>query len=405
MIRWKLNLVVLWLGLFLVMSGMTMIIPFLPYYIQELGIHEPEQVARWAGIIFAANFVTSFLFQPLWGKLADRYGRKIMLLRSGFGMAIVMILMGFSSNVWHLLALRLVNGVISGFNPAATALVAATTPKERAGFAMGVVQSGTVGGTILGPLIGGLMAGWVGYRPIFYITGTLILLATLLALFVVKEQFNAQEASNQEQVSIITGFKQLIQVKPLLALFSVTFVIQFAITSSMPLLPLFIQEMHPDISMIAFYAGLVGSVTGVSNMLASPILGRLGDRYGSSKILMFALIGSTIALIPQAFVHNVWQLIISRFFMGLFIGGLLPSVNALIRQYTPNGMVSRAFGFNTSFLSMGNMTGATLGGLFSGLIGIRGIFIVGAILMLGNALWFRWNQSTQKSDNRSEEFG
>src|SRR6476660_7826592 len=115
MVRWKVNLMVLWLGQFLVMGGMTMIMPFMPLYLQELGMKNPHEIATWAGIIFAGNFVTSFLFQPFWGGLADRYGRRVMLLRSGFGMAIVISLMGFAGNAWQLLLLRMLNGTISGF--------------------------------------------------------------------------------------------------------------------------------------------------------------------------------------------------------------------------------------------------------------------------------------------------
>lgn len=392
--NWKLNLFVIWIGLFLVMSGMTMIIPFMPYFIQdELGVTEPDKVALWAGIIFAGNFVTAVISQPIWGVIADRYGRKVMLLRSGFGMATVIVLMGFSTSVWHVLGLRLLNGLISGFNPAAISLISTNTPKEHMGFAMGVAQSGTVAGTILGPLIGGLLASWVGFRPIFYITGSLVFLATLLALFVVKEQFDAKEAAARPKSSMLQNFKQLAGIKPLLALFSVTFVIQFAIMSSMPLMPVFVQEMHPNAALLAFYAGLVGSVTGISNMIASPLLGRLGDRFGSSRVLQISLIGAGICFIPQAFVQNIWQLLVIRFMIGVFIGGLLPSVNALIRKSAPEGMESRTYGLNTSFLSMGNMIGPLLGGVLAGWIGVRGLFIMGAMAMLINAIWFKVIQS------------
>ena len=149
------------------------------------------------GIIFAANFVTAFLFQPLWGKLSDKYGRKMMLLRSGFGMAIVMVLMGFATSPWHLLLLRMVNGTISGFNPAAVSLVSINTPKERMGFAMGTLQSGGIAGTILGPFLGGLLADAVGYRPIFYLTGLSLFAASLLAFFIVKERFDRAAAASK----------------------------------------------------------------------------------------------------------------------------------------------------------------------------------------------------------------
>ncbi|MBP1154730.1 MULTISPECIES: MFS transporter [unclassified Paenibacillus] len=397
--RWKVNLIVLWLGQFLVMSGMTMIIPFLPLYIQEMGIHDPHEVAMWAGIIFAGNFVTAFIFQPIWGGLADRFGRKVMLLRSGFGMSVVMMFMGLASAPLHLLLLRMANGVISGFMPAAVALVSANTPRERMGFAMGTLQSGSVAGTILGPLFGGLMAEWFGFRPIFYITGGLLFAASLLAAFMVKETFDLEKAKNNPKMTIFSGFRELIRTRELPALYSVTFVIQFSILSSMPLIPLFVQELHGSGQLLAFYAGLVGSVTGFSNMIASPLLGRLGDRLGSHRILAIALIGTGLAFIPQVFVTNIWQLLASRFLLGIFMGGLIPSVQTLIRQYTPSGMESRSYSFNTSALALGNMLGPVIGGAVSGWIGIRGIFLTAAVLLLLNALWVRLSLYHRKQEH------
>jgi DHA1 family multidrug resistance protein-like MFS transporter len=369
------------------MAGMTMIIPFLPLYIQELGIHDQSEVAIWAGAIFAANFVTAFLFQPIWAKLADRYGRKIMLLRSGFGMAIVMVLMGLSQTAWQLLLLRILNGTISGFNPAAVALISTSAPKERMGFALGTLQSGTVAGTIMGPLIGGLMADSIGYRPIFFITGSCLILATLLVLFLVREQFDKKLAASRPQLSIFKGFAQLRAIPQLPALFTATFIIQFAFLSTMPIMALFIQDMHGDIDQLALYAGLAGSITGFSNMIASPLLGRLADRIGPHRILGIALLGAALTFIPQAFATHIWQLLVARFCLGICMGGIIPTVHALIRKYTPDGMESRAYGFNSSFLSLGNIVGPTVGGLASGWIGIPGVFLISAVLMLINSIW------------------
>ncbi|UUZ80026.1 MFS transporter [Paenibacillus sp. P26] len=307
MAGWRINLLVLWFGNFLVMAGMTMIVPFLPLYIQEMGLHDPNRLATWAGIIFAGNFVTSFLFQPIWGGLADRYGRKVMLLRSGFGMAVVMTLMGLAQTPWHLFLLRMLNGVISGFVPASVSLMSAGTPKDKMGVAMGTLQSGSVAGSILGPLFGGVLAEWIGFRPIFFITGGLLFAASLLAAFLVKEKFDTAMAKKQQTMSIFSGFKELSTTKEPPALYSVTFVIQFAILSSMPLIPLFVQRLHGGGEMLAFYAGLVGSVTGFSNMIASPLLGRVGDRLGSQRVLAISLIGAALAFIPQAMVHNIWR--------------------------------------------------------------------------------------------------
>nr|WP_275983750.1 MFS transporter [Paenibacillus hamazuiensis] len=391
---------VLWLGQFLVMSGMTMIVPFLPFYIQELGIHDQHQVAMWGGFIFAANFVTSFIAQPIWGGLADRYGRKIMLLRSGFGMAVVMVLMGFATAPWQLLVLRMLNGTISGYMPAAVTLVSANTPREKMGFAMGTLQSGQVGGSILGPLIGGLLAEWVGYRPIFYITGACLFVASLLALFLVKEKFDAEKATKQPKESIIAGLKELGKTRQLPALYTVTFAIQFAMLSPMPLIPLFVQELHGQDKLLAFYAGMVGSITGFSNMIASPLLGKWSDRIGPEKVLGVALIGAALSFIPQAFVSNIWQLMASRFLLGIFMGGMLPCVQTLIRKYTPNGMESRSYSYNSSALSLGNMLGPVIGGALSGWLGIRGIFLMTTVLLIANSLWVR--RSLYGKDRREQ---
>ncbi len=365
-----------------------MIIPFLTLYLQfELGLSDPHEIGLWAGVIFAGNFVTAFIFQPIWGKLADRYGRKMMLLRSGFGMAIVMVLMGFATNPWHLLLLRMLNGTISGFNPASIALVSATTPKDRMGFAMGSLQSGAIAGTILGPFIGGLLADAVGFRPIFYITGALLFIASLLALFVVKESFDLAKAARRVQASVLQGFKVISRIPQLMALFGVTLLIQFASMSPMTLIPLFVQELHGTTANLAFWAGFVGSVTGLSNMVAAPLLGRLSDRIGAERVLAVSLIGAALAFIPQALADTVWQLLLARFGLGLFLGGLIPAVNSLIRQYTPDGMESRAYSFNTSTLSLGNMIGPITGGILSGYIGIQGLFYVCGALMLLNGIW------------------
>lgn len=389
--QWKKNLAVLWVGQFLVMAGMTMIIPFLSLYLQaDLGLSDAHETATWAGIIFAGNFVTSFLFQPLWGKLSDRYGRKMMLLRSGFGMAIVMVLMGFAQNPWHLLLLRMVNGTISGFNPASVSLVSATTPKERMGFAMGTLQSGGIAGTILGPFIGGLMADAIGFRPIFYVTGLLLFLASLLAMFVVKESFDRTKAAAKPNISVLEGFRRLGRIPQLTSLFAVTFLIQFAMIGPMPLMPLYVQELHGTAVNLAFWSGLVGSATGLSNMVASPLLGRLSDRIGQERVLGVSLVGAALLFVPQAFASTVWQLLALRFLQGMFLGGLIPSVNALIRKHTPDGMESRSFSLNSSTLSLGNMIGPVAGGVISGWIGIEGVFIVSAALFVINAVWVRW---------------
>jgi MFS transporter, DHA1 family, multidrug resistance protein len=386
--RWKVNLAVLWFGNFLVMAGMTMITPFLALYLKkDLGMTNEHAIGIWAGLIFAANFVTSFLFQPLWGKLSDRYGRKIMLLRSGFGMAIVMTLMGFAQTPWHLLALRMANGIISGYAPAAVSLVSASTPKDRMGFAMGTLQSGGTAGVILGPLIGGWMADSFGFRPIFYITGTLMFIASVLSWVMVRENFDRTAAARAPQMSIIKGFQELMVIPQIPVLLSITLLIQFAMLSPMALIPLYVEKLLGSTHNLVLWAGFVGAVTGLSNMLFSPLLGWLGDRIGAKTILVISLAGTAVMFVPQAFAGSVGELLIYRFLLGCFMGGLIPTVNALLRKFTPDGKESRAFGFNGSALALGNMLGPVTGGILSGSIGIEGLFLVSAALLMATGVW------------------
>jgi DHA1 family multidrug resistance protein-like MFS transporter len=385
--RWKINLLVLCFGQFLVMAGMTMILPFLPFYLLELGLSDPEQIAKWTGLIFAANFLSAFLFQPLWGSLADRYGSKIMLLRSGFGMALVMTLMGFATSAWMLLILRFINGIVAGFNPAATSLISTHTPQEKMGFAMGTFQSGGVAGMIMGPLLGGILAEWIGYRYIFYVTGSLLFLAACLTWALVKENKSNYRTTSKENPSILSSFRLMTQSKQLLVLFSITFAIQFSLLFTMPIIPLLVTELHGTGPGLAFFTGLVVSITGFSNMLASPWIGRFADRVGAERILLVCLVGVGIMFLPHFWVHTMTELFIVRFLLGVCIGGLLPMVNSLIGRYSPQGMKSLAYGFNSSALSLGNMLGPIIGGMIYGLFSIREMFLVAASLMLLNAGW------------------
>lgn len=174
MTSWKRNLFILVISQFFVISAMTMIIPFLPLFLQELGVNNPETLGIWAGVIFGANFLTAFLFSPFWGRMGDKYGRKMMILRSGFGMAVIISLTAFAIGPISLLLLRLLNGVVSGFIPASIGLVSTNTPKEKVGYALGILQSGSVSGAICGPLIGGVLASNFGYSMVFIITGICI---------------------------------------------------------------------------------------------------------------------------------------------------------------------------------------------------------------------------------------
>lgn len=376
--KWKKNLYILVVSQFMVMAAMTMIIPFLPLYLQELGVTDPQSITIWAGFIFGINFLSAFIVSPFWGKLADKYGRKPMVLRSGIGMAIVMILTGFAAGPWSLLFLRLLNGTISGFIPASIALVSTNTPKEKAGYALGILQSGAVAGGICGPLFGGLLAEAFGFRTIFNITGIGLALAALTVWLFVKEEFTPPEAG--EKTSTMDDFKKIAAVSPIVQIYMVVFIIQFALIGINPLVSLYVEDLSGGVNS-AFYAGLAVSSMGIANMVAAPILGKASDNKGAYYTLFVCLIGAAAFSVPQAFVTSLWQLIAMRFMTGLCLGGLLPAANTLIRQLAPSGMESRTYGFSNSFLFLGSLLGPIIGGLLAAVYGIQGVFLVSAVML------------------------
>lgn len=399
---WRRNLYILMVSQFLVMSAMSMIIPFLPLYLQEMGIRDPAETQLWAGAIFGINFLSAFIMAPIWGSMADRYGRKIMVLRSGFGMAIVIFLTGLATSPLQLLFLRLLNGTISGFIPASISLTATNTPKERVGYALGMLQSGAVAGSIMGPFIGGILAEIVGFRMIFFLTATILAIATFVVLFAVKEEFKPRKKERKQ--NFWKDGSTILHQRPLVLFFIVGVFLQFAMVGPMPLMSLFVSQLGAPGGYVAFFAGLVPAATGLANMIASPLLGKLGDRYGSERVLFFAMLGAALFFIPHLFVHSIWQLLVFRFLLGLCVGGLLPSLSALIRKFAPPGKESTAFGYQSSANFLGNMLGPVTYGYLSGFTGIREVFLFTSLLLVCAAFWLKFSlklklQSSHENTN------
>lgn len=189
-INWKRNLIVAWLGCFLTGAAFSLVMPFLPLYVEQLGVTGHSELNMWSGIVFSITFLFSAIASPFWGGLADRKGRKIMLLRSALGMGIVMVLMGLAQNIWQFLILRALLGLLGGFVPNANALIATQVPRNKSGWALGTLSTGGVSGALLGPMAGGLLADSYGLRPVFFITASVLLLCFLSPYFVSKKNSN-----------------------------------------------------------------------------------------------------------------------------------------------------------------------------------------------------------------------
>lgn len=381
---WKRNLMICWVGMFATGIGMSQIAPVLPLYIGDLGVTDAGTVNQLSGIAFGVTFIVAAVFSPLWGSAADKYGRKPMLLRASLGMAVVVALMGFAPNVTVLIILRLLLGTISGYVTACNTLIATQADQRNAGFALGTLATANVAGALLGPIIGGSIADVFGLQPVFFITGSIMLVAFMLTLFFVKENFVPPGKKNDAMREV---WKAIPEKKLTMVLCVTFFVIMLGVYSIEPLITVYIREMTLDLSHLALISGLAFSVSGLGNMISAPWLGRVSDRSGAHKVLLMALILAGVFFIPQAFAHTPWELIGYRFLLGLTLGGLAPTVIILVRKITPRAHVGRIFGFTTSAQYLGIFAGSIFGGQVSAAFGIPAVPLITGALMFIAAVW------------------
>lgn len=398
--NWERNLLVLWFGTFMAGIAFSLVMPFMSLYIDTLGNFSNSQLNFLSGITFSSTFLVSAAFSPIWGSLADQKGRKVMLLRTALGMAIVIGLMGTVTSVYQLIILRLLQGIFSGYISNATALIATGTPRERSGQVLGTLATGSTAGTLLGPLLGGVAASAFGYRYTFFITGTILFIVFLLSLFFVHEEFTPIKKADMLPAKTI--FKELKYPHVVLGMFITTLIIQASNNSISPIISLFIRQLLHGHGNVTLVSGIVASIPGIATLIAAPRFGKLGDRIGSERILAIGLLFAVIVYIPMSFVHNVWQLGALRFLIGISDACLLPAVNSLLTKYSPQYAAGRIFSYNQSFQASGNVAGPLIGSSVSSIFGYRGVFLSTSLLVLVNFLLVRRNTAEIKEKEAQE---
>lgn len=392
---WKRNLAVCVFGSFTTIVAMTLLLPFLPLYVQQLGVSEPAAIARWSGAIFGATFLTAALLSPLWGRLADRYGRKLMMIRASLGMAVAMSLMGMAHNVWELFAFRLLAGVLGGYASGSTILVATQTPKARVGWALGILSSGVMAGNLVGPLIGGALPPLIGIRATFLAAGAVIFIAFLATAFCIKEAAKAgagkdkRTTSAANEATALRGWAAVPDKGPLVAMLATGMLLMFANMSIEPIITLYVAKLVTDPSQVTVVSGVVMSAAALGSILSASRLGKLADRIGHWRVMIACMTVSAVLLIPQAFVHAAWQLVGLRFLMGAALGGLLPCVASVIRHRVPAHVAGGMLGYSTSAQYAGQVAGPLAGGIVGGTFGMRSVFLATAVLMALGALYNR----------------
>jgi DHA1 family multidrug resistance protein-like MFS transporter len=379
MLSWQRNLYILFAVQLLSTVGFSMIFPFLPLYVADLGIVTAGSIEFWAGMVFSAQAVTMMVVSPIWGTLADRRGRKLMLERATLGGALLVALMGFAQNAEQLVALRALQGAVSGVVAAATALVAAQTPREHSGYALGLINMARWGGVAAGPLIGGFIAETFGYRESFWITGALLGLAGLAVFFFVHEEFTPPDAAHRR--SFWGGYRLLLAAPGMAGLYSLTFLRSLGSTLLIPILAFFVLELNQGVSAgAAMTTGLVIGAAALTSSLSAIYLGRLGDRIGHTRILAASAIAAALLYLPQVWVTTTWQLILLQALTGVAIGGLIPSVAALMNLWTDGGGQGAIYGLDNSVQASARVVAPLLAATIAMLAGYRGVFAAGALV-------------------------
>jgi MFS transporter, DHA1 family, multidrug resistance protein len=361
--------------------------PVMPLFLPALGVATDSAVNFWAGAIASVTSFVAVFTSPIWGRMADRYGRKLMVLRSSFAIGVCTMLMGLAQTPWHMLGLRALMGAFAGFSSASVVMVASQVPERRLGYALGLLSTGQLVGSLIGPVIGGGVADLSGsYRLPFFVAGSISIAAFGLCWWLVPERFT-RPAATKERASVWQSMRLMAASGGLGALVLVLLLTQFAVQAIGPMITLYVQELlgpRPD---LATLGGFAFSVTGLAGVMAVPLLGRVTDRIGERRVLLIALTGAALMTLPQAFTQNYWLFVAERFGVGLFVGSILPAANALIGRITPASERGAVYGMSGSAYFLGNSLGPLTGGVVAATFGLHWVFLITAVLLFLNLAW------------------
>ncbi len=386
---WRKNLYILWGTQFIAMVGMNLVIPFLPFFVRELGVTDPTDLARWSGLVFAGPFFLSFVATPFWGSMGDRYGRKVMVVRALIGLALSQLLIGLSRNVYELFAFRIVQGGISGYIAASIALVSTTTPRERIGYALGIMQSSSAAGAVLGPFLGGLLADMLGYREIFFITAGLCTVVTVVVARMVHEP---EQGARAVRTFTVRDNYRFMFTNRHLRLTAITMVVaQTSVLMIEPIFALFVESFKTDTKFISTLTGGIFSISGLSMVLFAAWWGKRNDERGYTKNLSLALAVVGVVYAGHIIVQDLFQLAVLRAFLGFAQAGVLPALYSLTNLNAPPERRGGIIAVASSMTVLGNMIGPIVGGFVAGHFGITASFVANSCMLIGMSLIVRRN--------------
>lgn len=380
--RWKVNLYTLWVTQIISLTSFGLGLPFIPFYIQDLGVSDPDQIKLFTGILSTAPAITMAIMSPIWGKLSDKWGRKLMILRAMSAAVLIIGAMGLVANVWQLVILRAVQGLFTGTITAATAFVAANTPQDRLSYALGFMSSSNFIGISIGPVIGGMFAETFGYRFSFFAGSGLMITGFLLAFFLLvedkstigKSQYKVEE--NNEDHKLFTPL--------ILSLLLVLFLHRITRTVFSPYIPLFVQSSINSIKGASRLTGIINGAAGLATALAGLTISRLGDKLNKLKLAMVLIFISFLVSLTLKFANSLYVFIPLYGIMFFFLGGIEPIITSTTAEKTPSERRGELFGFQGLVGSLGWMVSPMLGAYVSVNYSIKSILLLIPIFMFGN---------------------
>ncbi len=314
-----------------------------------------------AALVFSAQALTMTIASPIWGSVSDRYGRKPMVERAAYSGAITLALMAFVPNAEVLVLLRALQGFLTGTVSAGNALVASSVPRDRVGYAMGLLQLGLGSGVAVGPFIGGVLADTFGFRATFLVTAVLLAASGLMVTLGVKETFVRPSKKAGPREKMLVSWQRILRTPQVGTLYTLSFLNWLGRNMLTPILPLFVATLPLSSRGVNTTIGLIVGIAAATGTLSAVYIGRLGDRIGHRPILIVCAVAAALLYAPQSFVTQVWQLIVLQALTGIAVGGLTPSVAALLSRYTRPGQEGSVYGLDNAIVSASRTVAPLLG--------------------------------------------
>ena len=378
---------------FSVFTGFAFVLPFLPLYVRELGVEEPQSAALWAGVLIGISPLVAGFLAPVWGRLADRHGHKSIAVKALVAYVALLALCSAVTRVEQLLALRVGLGLFGGLGPLGLAMAAAQAPREDTGRAVGLVQAAQILSAAIGPFAGGLLADAIGMRRTFLVAAGVCALTLLLVLILYTETRRPRE---REREAASGGFRSVIALPGLLTLLAVLFGVNFIGRSFTPILPLHLQDLGVPTARLASATGILISVYSIAAAASATLLGRASRSRSPRRLLLLTLLGGAPIVASIALVPSYRAILALAVLGGLVGGGTLTLCYTMGGLMVPQGIRTTAFGFFSGAALFGGAISPSIAGLIAH-ASFRGIYWVDAALYLVLATVLVWGRPRREA--------